>query len=167
MSVVASKSPAYRLFTHPFAQVQIKENFKALRHWPLCGKFHVSISWRHHGSSLASWMPAILVRAWCFRYRKQEYFVSIRQQNLLWAIINTFQNKTVYREVDVQGIDALAGRLIPEHRAGHSRTSWGSVYGSETTDDEYVVNNCSQLLSFDADGAYSLHRASVQLRQIA
>ena len=33
------KSPASRLFTEPLIQVQIKENFKALRHWPLCGEF--------------------------------------------------------------------------------------------------------------------------------
>ena len=31
------KSPATRLFTPPF--IQIKENIKALRHWPLCGEF--------------------------------------------------------------------------------------------------------------------------------
>ena len=33
------KSPASWLFTQPFIQVQIKENIKALRHWPLCGEF--------------------------------------------------------------------------------------------------------------------------------
>ena len=33
------KSPAFRLFTQPFVQVQIKENIKAPRHWPLCGEF--------------------------------------------------------------------------------------------------------------------------------
>ena len=57
------KSPASRLFTQPFIQVQIKENIKAPRHWPLCGEFtmageypsqrasnagNVSIWWRHH-----------------------------------------------------------------------------------------------------------------------
>ena len=67
---MASKSPAYRLFTHPFVQVQIKENFKALRHWPLWGKFHVSILWRHHGSSLVSCMPAILVTCMMFSLPK-------------------------------------------------------------------------------------------------
>ena len=49
-------------------QAQIKENIKALRHWPLCGEFtgtgefptqrdsyaeNVPISWRHH----AQWLP--------------------------------------------------------------------------------------------------------------
>ena len=29
------KSPASRLFTQPFVQVQIKENIKAPRHWPV------------------------------------------------------------------------------------------------------------------------------------
>ena len=57
------RSPASRLFTQPFIRAQIKENFKAPRHWPLCGEFtgtgefpaqkasnaeNVSIWWRHH-----------------------------------------------------------------------------------------------------------------------
>ena len=33
------KSPASRLFTQPFIQVRLKENNKALCHWPLCGEF--------------------------------------------------------------------------------------------------------------------------------
>ena len=33
------KSPASQLFTQPFIRVQIKENIKAPRHWPLCGEF--------------------------------------------------------------------------------------------------------------------------------
>ena len=33
------KSPASRLFTQSFIQMQIKENIKAPRHWPLCGEF--------------------------------------------------------------------------------------------------------------------------------
>ena len=51
------------MFTHSFIRVQIKENIKAPRHWPLCGEFtgtgefpaqrasnaeNVSIWWRHH-----------------------------------------------------------------------------------------------------------------------
>ena len=56
------KSPVFRLFTQPFIQVQLKENNKALRHWPLCGEFSdqwaqmasnaekISIWWRHHVS---------------------------------------------------------------------------------------------------------------------
>ena len=61
---MASQSPALRLFTLPFIQVQIIENIKAPRHWLLCGEFtgsgefpaqktsnaeNVSIWWRHHG----------------------------------------------------------------------------------------------------------------------
>ena len=57
------KSPALRLFTQSFIQVQIKENIKAPRHWPLCGEFtgtgefpaqmasdmeNFSIWWRRH-----------------------------------------------------------------------------------------------------------------------
>ena len=64
-------SPVSLLFTQPFIQSQIKENCKAPRHWPLCGKFtsyrwipvqmasytaNVSIWWRHHGTGkLGSW----------------------------------------------------------------------------------------------------------------
>ena len=63
MSLMASQTPAPRLFTQPFIQTQIKENIKAPRHWPLCGEFtgtgefpaqrasyaeNVSIWWRHH-----------------------------------------------------------------------------------------------------------------------
>ena len=33
------KSPASRLFTQPFIEAQIKENFKAPPHWPLCEEF--------------------------------------------------------------------------------------------------------------------------------
>ena len=58
------KSPASPLLTQPFIQLQIKENIKAPRQWPLCGEFtghrwipalmasnaeNVSIWWRHHG----------------------------------------------------------------------------------------------------------------------
>ena len=57
------KSPAWRLFTQPFIQMQINEDIKAPRQWPLCGEFtgtgefhaqrasyaeNVSIWWRHH-----------------------------------------------------------------------------------------------------------------------
>ena len=35
----AMKSPAFRLFTQPFVRVQIKENIKAPRHWPLWREF--------------------------------------------------------------------------------------------------------------------------------
>ena len=58
-------SPAARLFIQPFIQVQIKENIKAPRHWPVCGEFtgdfpaqmasnaeNVSIGWRHHAELL-------------------------------------------------------------------------------------------------------------------
>ena len=61
------KSPASRLFTQSFIRVQIKENIKVLRHWPLCGEFtgtdgfpaqrasnaeNFFIWWRHHVKSV-------------------------------------------------------------------------------------------------------------------
>ena len=57
------KSPTSAVFAQLLVQAQIKENVKALRHWPLCGEFIgdrriprtkasnmeiVSIWWRHH-----------------------------------------------------------------------------------------------------------------------
>ena len=57
------KSLAYRMFTQPCVQAQIKKNIKASRHWPLLGESighrrmlltngqsrgNVSIWWRHH-----------------------------------------------------------------------------------------------------------------------
>ena len=39
MTRLRLKSPASRLFTRAFIQVQIKENIKAPRHWPLWGEF--------------------------------------------------------------------------------------------------------------------------------
>ena len=41
------KSRAPRLFIQPFIQAQIKENFKAPRHWPLWGEF-TSYRWIPH-----------------------------------------------------------------------------------------------------------------------
>ena len=77
------KSPAWRLFTQPFIQAQIKGNIKAPRHWLLCGEFtgtgefpaqrasyaeNVSIWWRHHGpryiESLWYNADACIVRTW-------------------------------------------------------------------------------------------------------
>ena len=58
------KSPALWLFTQPFIQAQVKDNIKALRHWPLwreSAEFpaqmasnaeNVSIWWRHHDNFL-------------------------------------------------------------------------------------------------------------------
>ena len=61
---VIMSAMACRLFTQPFIQVQLKENIKAPRHWPLWGEFPgdrwipstkagnaetVSIRWRQHG----------------------------------------------------------------------------------------------------------------------
>ena len=39
MSMMASQIPSLTMFTQPFIRVQIKENIKAPRHWPLWGKF--------------------------------------------------------------------------------------------------------------------------------
>ena len=39
MDTLRLKSPPSTLFTQPFIRVQIKENIKAPRRWPLCGEF--------------------------------------------------------------------------------------------------------------------------------
>ena len=63
MGVIASQTISFTIVTQPFIQTQIKENIKALRHWPLCGNSpgtgefpvqmasyteNVSIWWCHH-----------------------------------------------------------------------------------------------------------------------
>ena len=77
------KSPASGLFTQPFIQTQIKENIKALRHWPLwnspvTGEFpaqmasnaeNVPIWWLHHSKMASrSWKRydelAVLLTFW-------------------------------------------------------------------------------------------------------
>ena len=67
---VSNHQPHDSWFTQPFIQMQIKENIKAPRHWPLCWEFtvdrwipaqmasnagNVSIWWRHH-----VWLSTIL-----------------------------------------------------------------------------------------------------------
>ena len=39
MSIMASQITSLTIITQPFIQAQIKENIKALCHWPLCGEF--------------------------------------------------------------------------------------------------------------------------------
>ena len=39
MGTMASQITSLSIVTQPFSQAQIKENIKAPRHWPLCGKF--------------------------------------------------------------------------------------------------------------------------------
>ena len=39
MGAMASQITSLTIFTQPFIQARIKENSKALRHWPLCGEF--------------------------------------------------------------------------------------------------------------------------------
>ena len=83
------KSPAWRLFTQPFIQTQIKENIKAPRHWPLCGDFtgtgefpaqrasyaeNVSIWWCHHGLECLETSPYNGPCAPCLRITIWPYF---------------------------------------------------------------------------------------------
>ena len=64
MGTTASQITSLTIVTQPFIQAHIKENIKALRHWPLWGELtghrwipctkasneeNVSIWWRHHG----------------------------------------------------------------------------------------------------------------------
>ena len=51
------KSPASRLFTQPFIQVQIKENIKAQRHWPCAGNLPVSDECPHKGPVTRKMLP--------------------------------------------------------------------------------------------------------------
>ena len=60
------KSPTSRLFTQSFIQTQIKENIKALCHWPLCGEF--TSDW---------WIPRTndQLRGKCFHLMKSSWEV--------------------------------------------------------------------------------------------
>ena len=75
------KSPASWLFTQLFIQMQIKENIKAPRYWPLCGEFtgtgefpaqmasyaeNVFIWWHHHASYTLDNTPGKMLLNWCF-----------------------------------------------------------------------------------------------------
>ena len=76
MTTMVSQITSSRLFAQSFIQAQIKENIKALRHWPLCGEFtgtgefpaqrasnaeNVSIWWRHHDQVLSrEWNAGVL-----------------------------------------------------------------------------------------------------------
>ena len=39
MDAVASQITSLTIVSQPITETQIKENFKAPRHWPLCGEF--------------------------------------------------------------------------------------------------------------------------------
>ena len=62
------KSPTSRLFTQLFIQAQIKENIKAPRHWPLCGKF-TGDRWISHtnGQQLGK-MFRLMTSSWAQTY---------------------------------------------------------------------------------------------------
>ena len=79
-------SPASRLFTQSFIQLQIKENIKALRHWPLWGEFtgdrwipHTKGQWRgkcfhlmtssyHTHSTIERYIEFIHLGQWSSRF---------------------------------------------------------------------------------------------------
>ena len=60
------KLPTSQLFTQPFVQMQIKENIKAPRHWPLWGEIHWSpVNSPHKGQwrgKCLHWMTSSLTR---------------------------------------------------------------------------------------------------------
>ena len=58
------KSPASRLFTQPFIQAQIKENIKALRHWPLCRKFTVERGSPHTNGQQRGKCSHLMTSSW-------------------------------------------------------------------------------------------------------
>ena len=52
------KSPTSWLFTQAFIQARIKENIKAMRHWPLCGEIHRSpVNSPHKGLATRKLFP--------------------------------------------------------------------------------------------------------------
>ena len=87
------KSPASRLFTQPFVQVQTKENIKVPCHWPLWGEFpgqrasnteNVPIWWRPLSSS---------------KYKRSTALLLIRNNIISYAIKSGTAQVTLYRSV--------------------------------------------------------------------
>ena len=87
--------PTSTMFTQPFIQVQIKENIKAPRHWPLrgnspvTGEFpaqmasnaeNVSIWWRHHDLG-AGQTTQIVGRDWIVQIHLSNNIISITERN--------------------------------------------------------------------------------------
>ena len=91
------KLPASRLFVQPFIQAKIKENIKALRHWPLWGEFTghrwiprtkgqlrgkcfhlMTSSWDLRSDSQMD-TPSI---SWYFLVSRCRYFVGLRRFNV-------------------------------------------------------------------------------------
>ena len=69
-------------------KVQIKENIKALRHWPLWGEFTIFIWWRHH------FLPA----HFAFQIRKSRGFVYGIWWYQVLRIKKLFQSETIWEE---------------------------------------------------------------------
>ena len=57
MARLRPRSPASRLFTHPFVQAQIKENIKAPRHWPSWGNSPVTSEFPAKGTVTRKMFP--------------------------------------------------------------------------------------------------------------
>ena len=94
------KSSAFRLFTQPFVQAQIKEKINTLRHWPLWGEFtsdrcggcpaqrssnaeNGSVSWSHHDALFGKWLCSLnLFNTTCCSFarshEKQNYECSFK-----------------------------------------------------------------------------------------
>ena len=75
MGAMASQIVASRLLTQPFIRAQIKENIKALRHWPLCAEVTGD-----------RWIPRIngQWRGKCFHFMTSSWTV------LVWYSVRTF-----------------------------------------------------------------------------
>ena len=122
MSAMASQITSLTIvYSTVFFQVQIKENIKAPRHWPLCGEFtgdrwipaektsnaeNVSIWWRHHVHQNLRREPFVLALlklvpfspqstfAWCCWIR-QYYDVLL---HFAWCKEDTLKSVTAYSD---------------------------------------------------------------------
>ena len=115
---VQHKSPATRLFTQPFVQVQIKENIKAPRHWPFWGEFtgdfpaqrasnaeNVSIWWRHRDKDGYHIYPKLILN-WNFaKSRSSITSVSFQLYN---CFCNFARSTAVPLWCSVQNFKAIA-----------------------------------------------------------
>ena len=82
------KSPASPMFTQPFIQAHIKENIKALRHWPLWGNSPVTGEFSHKGPVTRKMFPFddVIMYQDCTKWATfcKRYF---QMQFLVWKLL--------------------------------------------------------------------------------
>ena len=89
------KSQASQLFTQPFVQVQIKENIKSPRHWPLCGEITGAVNYPHKGQVRQKKWFHLMTSSWRICALRA---VTIGQHFLLFLFgVHAIQDANIYQ----------------------------------------------------------------------